>query len=279
MNDESLRAKIRNMSKELNIPSHLLLQNYLLERLLHRISVSEYKENIVLKGGLLITSMIGVDRRTTMDIDTAIKAFQVGEEQIQKMLLQLLAIDLNDGVSFEFIDMKEIRQIDHYKGYRARLICKYGKISQKLSVDISTGDVITPEQIDYSYKRLIDEGYIDIRSYNMESVIAEKLETIISRGTLNTRMRDFYDVYLLEMMKSDEINWELLGHAIEQTCMNRKTSDLLEIVDEIVEQIEVSKTMEDLWGRYLSKNPHIDRIGFSVIVGKIKSIISRCALR
>lgn len=276
MNDESLRAKIRNMSKELNIPSHLLLQNYLLERLLHRISVSEYKENIILKGGLLIASMIGVDRRTTMDMDTAIKAFQVGEEQIQKMLLQLLAIDLNDGVSFEFIDMNEIRQIDQYKGYRARVICKFGKISQNLSVDISTGDVITPEQITYSYKMLIDEGFIDIRSYNIETVLAEKLETIISRGTLNTRMRDFYDVYLLEMMKSDEINWKLFGLAVEQTFKNRNTSDLLEIVDEIIEQIEVSKTMEDLWGRYLSKNPHIDRIGFAEIVEKVKSIVSRC---
>lgn len=275
MNDESLRAKIRNMSKELNIPPHLLLQNYLLERLLHRISMSDYKENIVLKGGLLIASLIGVDRRTTMDMDTAIKAYPVEEEQIQKMLIDLLAIDLNDGVSFEFVDIKEIRQADEYKGYRAKLVSRFGKITQNLSIDISTGDVITPEQIVYSYDMLVDEGTIEISSYNIESVLAEKFETIISRGTLNTRMRDFYDVYILEKMKSDVIDWNLFVDAVEQTFQNRDSFDLLELLDDIIEQIEGSKIMEELWVRYLTKNPHIDIIGFNEICDTVKDFASR----
>lgn len=275
MNDESLRAKIRNMSKELNIPSHLLLQNYLLERLLYRISVSEYKENVILKGGLLIASMVGVDRRTTMDMDTAIKAYSVSEDQIKEMLLDILAIDLDDGVFFEFIDMKEIRQDDEYKGYRIRLVSTFGKISQKLSVDISTGDVITPEQIVYTYRMLIDEGSIDIRSYNIESVLAEKLETIISRGTLNTRMRDYYDVYLLETIKFMEIDWGLFVDAVEKTFENRDSSDLLTISDDIIQMIENSQVMNDLWDRYLTKNPHINTIGFDAVVQKIREVISR----
>lgn len=275
MNDESLRAKIRNMSKELNISPHLLLQNYLLERLLHRISMSDYKENIVLKGGLLIASLIGVDRRTTMDMDTAIKAYPVEEKQIQKMLIDLLAIDLNDGVSFEFVDIKEIRQADEYKGYRAKLVSRFGKITQNLSIDISTGDVITPEQIVYSYDMLVDEGTIEISSYNIESVLAEKFETIISRGTLNTRMRDFYDVYILEKMKSDVIDWNLFVDAVEQTFQNRDSFDLLELLDDIIEQIEGSKIMEELWVRYLTKNPHIDIIGFNEICDTVKDFASR----
>lgn len=275
MNDESLRAKIRNMSKELNISSHLLLQNYLLERLLYRISISGYKENLVLKGGLLIASLIGVDRRTTMDMDTSIKAYPVNKEQIVNLLLDVISIEGNDGISFDFVDIKEIRQEDKYQGFRARLTSNFGKISQNVSIDISTGDVITPGQIAYSYKMLVDEGTIDIRSYNIESVLAEKIETIISRGVLNTRMRDLYDVHMLVRMRSDAINQDVLRNAITRTFQNRGSYELLKFWADIIGQIEESQIVSDLWGRYLVKNPHIDDLSFDEVIASMKELLEK----
>ncbi len=273
MNDESLRAKIRNLSKDKNIPPHLLMQNYFLERLLFRISVSQYNDNIILKGGLLIAALIGINKRTTMDMDTAIKSYPVQEEKIVDMINALLIIEAEDDIKFDFIDIKEIRQQDDYFGYRVRIVAHFGRINQNLSIDISTGDVITPEQITYSYKGLIDDEIIPIKTYNIESIIAEKTETIISRGTLSTRMRDFYDVFMLWKLKKDEVNNEVLKNAIINTFKNRGTFDLFEMRFKIIGQIQSSNQMRELWKKYLSKNSYVDRISFDDVLMAILELI------
>lgn len=262
MNDAVLRSRIRNLSRQRNIPSHLLLQNYFLERLLVRISLSDYKDDIILKGGLLISSLIGIEKRTTMDMDVSIKNMLVQETKVIEMIKDILEINMDDEIRFEFVDIREIRQIDEYYGYRIRIIANFGKIKQSLSIDISTGDVITPEQISYQYKKLIEEGTIEIKTYNIESILAEKIETIITRGTLNTRMRDYYDVYMLLMLKKTDIERDTLKKAINNTFLNRESMDLLEIRSEIIDQIRKSDEMKNLWKLYCNKNSYVGAINF-----------------
>ena len=262
MNDAALRSRIRNLSRQRNIPSHLLLQNYFLERLLVRISLSDYKDDIILKGGLLISSLIGIEKRTTMDMDASIKNMLVQETKVIEMIKDILEINMDDEIRFEFVDIREIRQIDEYYGYRIRIIANFGKIKQSLSIDISTGDVITPEQISYQYKKLIEKGTIEIKTYNIESILAEKIETIITRGTLNTRMRDYYDVYMLLMLKKTDIERDTLKKAINNTFLNRESMDLLERRSEIIDQIRKSDEMKNLWKLYCNKNSYVGAINF-----------------
>ncbi len=273
MNDVVLRKKINALSKQNGISSHLLLQNYFLERFLYRISISEYAEKIILKGGLLISSLIGVDQRTTMDIDTAIKNMKVEEVEITTMVTSIMSIDTNDIIAFEFVDIKEIREMDEYFGYRVRLIANLGKIKQSISIDISTGDIITPEHIEYKYDELLGDGTIDIMTYNIESILAEKIETIISRGALNTRMRDFYDVYMLWKLKRPDVDTKILLNAVINTFSNRDSADLLEVENDIVNQIKNSNEMSVLWGVYSSKNSYIGKLQFEDVVGSIEDLL------
>ena len=256
MNDESLRARIRNLSKTTSVPPHLLMQNYFLERILFRISKSIYRKNFVLKGGLLIASIIGVERRSTMDLDTSIKNIRVDKETILDMINLITKIDGEDDIDFEYIDIKELRQAEEYYALRVRIHARFGKIKQKLSIDISTGDIITPDKIRYSYKSLLDDTIIEIQTYNVETILAEKIETIISRGMLNTRMRDFYDVYMLWKLKSFTINQADFVNAFNNTFMNRDSIDLLQRRNEIMKQIEVSQVLKQRWKQYIDKNEY-----------------------
>ncbi len=178
------------------------------------------------------------------------------------MIKDILEINMDDEIRFEFVDIREIRQIDEYYGYRIRIIANFGKIKQSLSIDISTGDVITPEQISYQYKKLIEKGTIEIKTYNIESILAEKIETIITRGTLNTRMRDYYDVYMLLMLKKTDIERDIFKKAINNTFLNRESMDLLEIRSEIIDQIRKSDEMKNLWKLYCDKNSYVGAINF-----------------
>lgn len=247
MKDEFLKAKIRNLSMITGVQAQLLMQNYCLQRLVFRISKNIYKENIVLKGGLLITSIIGVERRSTMDMDTSIKNMSVNENTILEMINIIIKINGGDNIDFELLDIKEIRRIEEYYGFRVRINAKFGKIKQKLSIDISTGDILTPDKIKYFYKSLLSDSIIEIQTYNLETILSEKIETIISRGMLNTRMRNFYDVYMLWTLKKSNIDFITLVSAIKNTFLNRNSNDLLELKSEIIDQIITSSVLKELW--------------------------------
>ena len=196
-NRAQLKAWIKNMSSKVNVNENIILQNYMLERLLERISVSNYKYKFVLKGGMLITAVVGIDMRNTLDMDATIKGFDLEKDNLENILNEIFNIDLDDGVTFEFTNIKEIRQEDEYGGYRVSLNAKFDKLVVPMKLDITTGDVIVPKEVNYKFGLMFENRFIEILAYNMETVIADKFETIISRNIDTTRARDFYDIYIL----------------------------------------------------------------------------------
>ena len=200
-NAMQLKALIKNLAKEKCISAQLVLQNYMLERFLERISLSSYRDNFIIKGGFLIASMVGLDTRATMDMDATIKGYPVKEDSIRKMIEEILGIPIEDGITFRLQSIHEIREDDEYSGYRASLIAEYGRMAVPLKLDITSGDKITPREIEYSYKLMWENRSISILAYNLSTILAEKLETILSRADQNTRPRDYYDVYILTKLQ------------------------------------------------------------------------------
>ena len=196
-NAKSLMDKSRNLAEKYNITANEVLQNYMFERILERLSVSKYKNNFILKGGLLLSSIMGIDTRTTMDMDTCIKGINLTDNQLYGVLQEILNIDVKDNVSFEIKNSKPIREEDNYGGLRYNIVAKFDNIKVDLSIDIATGDLITPREIEYDYKMMFEDRSLTIMTYNIESIIAEKFQTVISRGILNSRMKDYYDLYYL----------------------------------------------------------------------------------
>lgn len=196
-NPMQLKAIVKNIAKEKNISAALVLQNYMLERFLERVSLSRYRENYIIKGGFLIASMVGLNSRATMDMDATIKGYPVDENTIQKMIEEIISIPVDDSILFRLKSIKEIREGDEYTGYRVALSADYEKMAVPLKLDITTGDKITPSEIEFSYKLMMEERSISVLAYNLSTILAEKLETIISRGDQNTRPRDYYDVFIL----------------------------------------------------------------------------------
>ncbi len=273
MNDKSLRAKIRNMAKDKKVNPQLLMQNYFLERLLYRVSISPYKENIVLKGGLLMASLLGVDKRTTMDMDVSIKDYPVNEVDIVNMIEKLLLIETEDGMAYTYVDIRDISHMDEDPEYRIRIIGHFGRVNQSLSIDVSTGDVITPKQISYDYQTLFGSETISVKTYNIESVLAEKIETVISRRTSNKRMTDFYDLYMLWKLKKPSLNLTVFREATKNTFENKDTLDLTELKTEIIGQISHSDEMLKFWEKYRAKNTYVQDLEFSQVMTVIHEIV------
>lgn len=248
-----LKALIRNLSKEKKIDAQILLRNYMLERLLERISFSEYRDNFILKGGMLVAAMVGVDTRSTMDMDATIKGYIVQEETIAKMFENILAIQIDDFVEMKVKSITDIHDEAEYGGIRVSIETVFDKIRQNLKVDITTGEDITPKEICYSFKLMLEDREIKVMAYNLETVLAEKIETILSRSTSNTRMRDFYDIYILSKLQNKNIDIEILRKAIEATTKKRGTFELLSDANQIIERIDKSTFMQDLWKRYQKK--------------------------
>lgn len=257
MNSESIKAKIRNLANKKNIDSQILLRSYLLERILERISHSKYKDNFVLKGGLLICSLVGVDLRSTLDLDATIKNIPLTKESIEKIFREIIDIDVGDIIKMSITKIQDIRDEDEYSGVRLSLVAKMDKAKIPLKVDISTGDKITPKEISYTYKLLLEDRSISIGAYPIETVLAEKIESILSRNLLNTRMRDFYDIYILLKTKKTIVDVEILKKAFINTSKKRKTYiDITIDVTSILEKIFKDDDLKDLWERYQIKYPY-----------------------
>lgn len=218
-----LKALIRNLSKEKNINAQILLRNYMFERLLERISLSNYRHSFILKGGMLIAAMVGLDTRSTMDMDATIKGIPVTRESIRTMFDEICLISINDSVKMSVREIENIHDEAEYAGLRVTLDTYFDRVNQTLKVDITTGDKITPKEISYSFKLMLESRSIEVLAYNIETVMAEKLETKISRSTANTRMRDFYDIYILTELQAENINIGLLSDAIIATVNERGT--------------------------------------------------------
>lgn len=255
---EQIKGAIRNISKEKGVNPNSLLQMCLFEGILEKLSKSKYRENFILKGGLLISSLIGVDVRSTMDMDTTIKGIPVNEETITRIINEILDIE----ISYKLIKLTPIRNADVYEDFSASIECKFGKINARLNIDITTGDVITPREIKYSYSKILEEGTIPIITYTIETILAEKFETISSRNITTTRARDFYDLYMIYNMYNNKINQEILGEAIVKTARQRGSLKAIRQYKEIVELFKINGTIKNIWDRYAKNNPYIKDIKF-----------------
>lgn len=268
-----LKAAINKMAKEKHIPAQLVMQNYMLERLLERIAHSRYQSNFILKGGLLIASMVGLHSRATMDMDATIRNHPVNENSIKTMFEEIVSIPIDDDISFSFQGVGEIRKNDAYGGYRISLTANFPPMKVPLKLDITTGDKITPEAVEYKYPMMFSNGTLEIFAYNLETILAEKLETVISRGDQNTRPRDFYDIFILSKLKGNMINLDTLRRALSETSRKRNSSDLIPQYRSIVEQVIESTAMQQHWKTYQRDYEYAREVEFSLACETIIKIM------
>lgn len=266
-----LKDKIRNLAKEKSADAQILMRTYMMERLLERISISEYKKNFILKGGLLIASLVGLDFRSTMDVDTTVKGFDVNLTSVEQMIQNLIDVPLEDGVLFQIKNIDSIMEEAEYPCIRVSMQALFDGTITPLKIDISTGDVITPDAIQYSYKLMFEDRYIQLLSYNLETVLAEKLETIVRRHLTNTRMRDFYDVYILKKLYESEISKPLLQDALDATVQIRGSTELLKHAEPSLKEIENSDDMRKLWLSYQSHYEYAQNISWDAVMEAVKA--------
>jgi len=269
---EQIKGAIRNISKKTGVNPNSLLQMCLFEGILEKLSKSKYSENFILKGGLLISSLIGVDMRSTMDMDTTVRGIPLNEESISNILNEILAIEIDADIEYKLIKLSPIRQEDVYEDFCASISCVFGKINATLNIDITTGDVITPREMNYSYSKIIEEGTIPIMTYTIETILAEKFETISSRNITTTRARDFYDLYMIYSIYKDKINKDTLRKAIERTSKYRGSLEMALQYKEIVELFKESEAPKELWGKYVQNNLYAKDVDFLDTISVYKEI-------
>ena len=275
---ESLKGKIRNIANSKNLRSQEVLQMFFFERFLERLSKSEYKFNFVIKGGLLISSMIGIDNRTMMDMDATIKGVPLKEEVIRNIVSEIINVEVEDGIEFEITDISHIREEDEYENFRVHLIANFGKIKNDMKIDITTGDVITPKEIEYLYPCMFQEKSLRVLAYSLEMILAEKYESVIKRNITTTRMRDFYDLYNLYNLRKEDINFDILKQAIISTARRRESLSLMKQAIEIIEDIKEDDYLKELWTVYLADNLYVGDLNFSETVKVIEIIADKIAL-
>ena len=272
-NPMQLKALIRNIADEKRISAQLVMQNYMMERLLERISLSSYKKNFIVKGGFLISAIVGLDTRTTMDLDTTVKNFELTHHVIRRVFEEVCTIPVPDDVVFEVVGTSDIREANDYPGIRVSLKANYLPMSISLLVDVTVGDVITPCEIEYTFPLMFDARSISIMAYSVETVLAEKLETVVSRGVANTRPRDYYDIYILWKMHCEEPVSEILKKAIRQTAEKREASSVMRRYDSILSDVLDNSQMQAFWDKYRANYDYAANITFEMAVNTAKEIL------
>ena len=274
----SLKAKIRNIAKQKNIPAQVILQNYMFERLLVRLSASEYKEKFVLKGGRLVAAIVGLDNRAIMDMDTTLKNLPLTPEAIRSALEDVCDIAFDDGVVFEIGTISPIREDDIYGGYRVMLNAKFDTLLTPLSIDVSTGDAITPHAVQYNFSEIFDdEKSYELWAYNIETIMAEKVETILRRGVFNTRPRDFYDTYILTT--TQKFDNAVFADALSATAKHRGTTEQIADVPSILYNIEESPELKTMWDKYRKQFSYAKDITYEQIMDSIKTLLKYKAFK
>lgn len=269
---DSLKAKVSSLSKKTNIPNKYLIQNFMFEALLKRISISKYKDKFIIKGGLLLSSIFGVDLRSTMDLDTTIKGLSLDRGTITNAIKEIINIDLNDNIKLEIENIKDIREEELYSGFEVNLKAEFDGLKTNLMIDITTGDVITYKEIEFKYNTIFDNETINIMTYNYETIIAEKFEAIISRNIDNTRMKDYYDLYMFVNLKWDDINKAVLRKAIINTSKVRETLDYIDDANRYIELISDDSRLKLLWDSYKNNYEYAKDINFENTINAIKVI-------
>ena len=267
---KQLKDLIRNLSKEVGIEAHVLIRKYMMERFLERVSSSKYNGSFILKGGMLVAAFVGVEARATMDIDTTIKGIPVTIVDMERTITEISNIDLDDNVKFRIKKVSEIMDEAEYSGIRFSMDAVLDGAVIPLKIDISTGDVITPREIAYSYKLMFEDRTIPIMTYPIETVLAEKLETVISRSVTNTRMRDFYDIHIL--LKSQNIDADILALALERTAKKRGNFNLLENAESVLKIVKSDEDMKRLWNIYQKKFKYAGEYTWDEVIHSVREL-------
>lgn len=276
-NSMQLKALINNRAKAANVSPQLMLQNYMLERLIDRISRSPWRDCIIVKGGMLIGSLIGVDRRTTKDLDTTVRGFVLTHPKAAEVFGEICAIDVDDDLSFELLRTDDIREADEYPGIRVFLRACYDPLAVPLTVDVTMGDKITPDAIVYEYPFVFDDGSARIMAYPLETVLAEKIETVLARNVSTTRIRDFYDIYELWRVKGDAIDCRVLGDALASTCEKRNSQAVIERQGEIFEAMRADDGLCRQWQAYTSKHSYAAGLTFMETLDAVQEVMESAA--
>lgn len=276
--DASLRGKVRHLAKEHGLKPQEVLQMYLFEHLLMRLAESSYADKFVLKGGLLISSMTGIYQRTTMDMDATVVGMDMDEASVTKALREICTTDVGDGMTFEFERIEPIREDDEYANWRAHLRAKYGRIDAPVKVDITTGDAIYPTQIRHNFELMFDQGTLDVLSYHPATVLAEKLETVLSRGEANTRGRDFYDLYAIPRYYSGSISEQELREALRHTAEKRGSQQAIADWKDTLEGIRASAIMRQVWSSYVADTPYANGVSLDDSLDSIEELMDSLGL-
>ena len=278
MTSRQIKDLIRNQAKKNNIDAQILLRNYMLERLLERISLSKYKWNFILKGGMLVAAMVGLDARSTIDMDATIKGYQLNEENLRNVFDEILHTPVNDDINMTLLGISQIHEESEYECFRISLSAKVENTNIPLKIDITTGDVITPREVQYRFALMLENRSIDILAYNIETVLAEKMETIISRGILNTRMRDFYDLHILRVLQSDNIDRSLLAEAFKVTSAKRGLVFSYDNILSELDKVLINPEVKRLWGNYRKKFSYAADLEWDEVIVSLKNLFDAILL-
>lgn len=272
-----LKALVRNLTKGDSLQAQIIMRNYVMERFLERISLSKYRNNFILKGEMLVSAMVGLDTRSTMDIDTTIKNMPLSVENVKEMIEEIIAIPIDDGMTFSIKSVGEIMDEAEYSGVRANLEATLETMRTPLKVDISTGDIITPREVLYTFRLMFEERTISILAYNLETVLAEKMETVIARGVANTRLRDYYDLYILQNEYTHAMNMEQFKAAFLATSKKRNSIQLITEGNRILKEIADSEVMHGLWKSYQKKFSYAEDISWEMVMDSIEKLFEQAS--
>ena len=271
-NATAVKAKIKNKAGGDSDKSQIILRIYLMERLLERVSLSQYRDNFVLKGGLLVSPLVGVDMRSTMDVDTTVKSLPLNKRSAQKILEEIIAVKLEDGVAFRITKVQDIIEGHEYEGIRFMIECTMDKLKQTIKVDISTGDEITPRAVAYKLPLIIEDRSINLWAYNLETLLAEKLETIMVRAEANTRMRDFYDIHVLLEQDVVTIDRDTMKSAFYATCKRRKSTERIVTIDDVINKIADDEVMKQQWKTYRKTNYYVGTLEWDDVIESTRTL-------
>lgn len=278
MVEEKIKLKAKELEDKYNLNYYESLQRFMFERILERISISEYQDNFILKGGLLLAAMFGVENRTTKDMDTTITGIDISKDKMVNVLNKILSIDLKDGVKFDIVNITDIREEDDYGGNKYHITGRVNSTKVNLEIDISTGDKVTPKELKFKYPLLFEDRSILINSYNIETILAEKIETILRRGKYNSRMKDYYDIYFFLTKLRNEIDINILKDAINNTFTKRESFEYLNDHSEIIKSVIDSDRIKTNWKSYSKKNSYANNLEVNQIMILLNDFIKELNL-
>lgn len=273
INKDSLKARANNLSKEFSIDQGVIYNRFFFDAFLSRLAVSKYKDKFILKGGLYLSSLLGIDNRVTIDIDFYLKKLSMSKENIINIILEVALIDLDDGIKFKILDSSDIRLEDSYGGFQIRMMAKLDNVRYIFGVDIATGDPIVPSDKNYDYKCLVTGEILPLKAYSLESVVAEKLQTVLARGITNSRSKDFYDLYILNKTQTNNIDIVTLKEAFAKTCEYRDFNIDINSINELVDELSTNQQIKIRWGAFIDKNKYAYNLKFDDIIQSIRNWI------